>query len=53
VLEVLPETLHQRIGFVFGSQSEVERIEQYHRDRSARDFDAPLFASRGLFRATA
>jgi fructose-1,6-bisphosphatase I / sedoheptulose-1,7-bisphosphatase len=53
VLETPPEALHQRVGFIFGSRSEVERIEQFHRDRNPRDFDAPLFASRGLFRATA
>jgi len=27
----------------------VERIERYHRDHNVRPFDAPLFASRGLF----
>ena len=32
VLEVRPEKLHQRIGLVFGSKSEVERIERYHRE---------------------
>ena len=53
VLETAPEALHQRVGLIFGSRSEVERVEEYHRDRSAPDFDAPLFASRGLFRATA
>jgi len=51
VLDTTPEALHQRIGFVFGSRDEVERIEQYHRDHNTREFDAPLFAARGLFRA--
>ena len=51
VLDALPETLHQRVGFIFGSQSEVERIEQYHRDHNLREYDAPLFGARGLFRA--
>ena len=32
VMDVQPESLHQRIGFVFGSSEEVERIEEYHRD---------------------
>ncbi len=50
VLEVTPERLHERTGFVFGARSEVERIEQYHRDFNERPYDAPLFASRGLFR---
>jgi fructose-1,6-bisphosphatase I / sedoheptulose-1,7-bisphosphatase len=50
VLDAVPEALHQRIGFIFGSREEVERIEQYHRDHNLREFDAPLFATRGLFR---
>src|SRR3989475_3174524 len=32
VLEIVPQALHQRIGFIFGSREEVERIEQNHRD---------------------
>ena len=51
VLEVEPTGLHQRSGFVFGARNEVERIEQYHRDHNVRPYDAPLFGSRGLFRA--
>ncbi len=53
ILEAEPRGLHQRIGFVFGSNEEVERIAQYHRDHNERDYDAPLFGARGLFRATA
>jgi fructose-1,6-bisphosphatase I / sedoheptulose-1,7-bisphosphatase len=52
MLDTMPESLHQRIGVIFGSREEVARIEQYHRDHNLREFDAPLFASRGLFRAT-
>ena len=35
---VEPVALHQRIGLVFGSRDEVERIERYHRepDRTSR-----------------
>ena len=51
VLEVAPASLHQRTGFVFGARHEVERIETYHRDYNERPYDAPLFSSRGLFRA--
>jgi fructose-1,6-bisphosphatase I/sedoheptulose-1,7-bisphosphatase len=51
VLEVEPEALHQRSGFVFGAKHEVERIEQYHRDFNQKPYDAPLFGTRGLFRA--
>ena len=50
LLNVVPEELHQRIGFIFGSREEVERIEQYHRDHNLREYDAPLFGARGLFR---
>lgn len=53
ILEVNPEALHQRTGFVFGSSSEVERIEAYHRDHNARPYDAPLFRVRGLYRDVA
>jgi fructose-1,6-bisphosphatase I / sedoheptulose-1,7-bisphosphatase len=52
VLEVAPSELHQRIGFVFGSSEEVERIERYHAEPypDGRDSDMPLFNSRSLFR---
>jgi len=59
VLEVHPESGHQRIGFVFGSREEVERIERYHAQgsqqasdqaRANADDDTPLFNLRGLFR---
>ena len=50
MLDVLPASLHQRIGLVFGSRSEVERIERYHREPSDRNSDSPLFAERSLFR---
>jgi len=45
--------LHQRTPLIFGSRNEVERLEQYHRDYNERDYDAPLFGTRGLFRAPA
>ena len=50
VLEVQPDQLHQRVGFMFGSREEVERIERYHREPPEHDAPTPLFASRGLFR---
>ncbi len=51
ILELAPSGLHQRIGFIFGAREEVERIEQYHREHNEREYDAPLFGTRGLFRA--
>ncbi|HEY0231862.1 MAG TPA: class 1 fructose-bisphosphatase [Dokdonella sp.] len=53
VLDVQPEKLHQKIGFVFGSRAEVERIERYHLEGDTRDSEQPLFAQRGLFRTPA
>jgi fructose-1,6-bisphosphatase I/sedoheptulose-1,7-bisphosphatase len=51
VLEVEPSSLHQRIGFVFGSRREVEVIEEYHRTApDDPDTVTPLFNARGLFR---
>ncbi|HEY2978559.1 MAG TPA: class 1 fructose-bisphosphatase [Burkholderiaceae bacterium] len=49
-LGVKPSSLHQRIGVVFGSKHEVERIERYHHEPATRDAGNPLFAERGLFR---
>jgi len=49
VLAVEPSGLHQRIGFVFGSRHEVERIEQYHHEPAGRA-ENPLFVERSLFR---
>ena len=51
VLGVVPTELHQRIGLVFGSRHEVERIERYHLEPAQRDTGTPLFAERSLFRA--
>ncbi|HEY3317390.1 MAG TPA: class 1 fructose-bisphosphatase [Coriobacteriia bacterium] len=54
VLAVQPTSLHQRIGFVFGSAEEVELIERYHAEGvAAPESDTPLFNQRGLFRLPA
>jgi len=50
MLLVSPSGLHQRIGLVFGSKNEVERIERYHSEPTPREIDNPLFAERTLFR---
>ena len=50
VLGVPPTGLHQRVGLVFGSKNEVERIERYHREPPPKELSNPLFAERGLFR---
>ena len=50
MLEVQPTSLHQRIGLVFGSKNEVERIERYHAEPIKVELKNPLFAERSLFR---
>ena len=50
MLEVQPTALHQRIGLVFGSKNEVERIERYHAEPVRVALNNPLFAERSLFR---
>lgn len=51
ILEIEPDSLHQRIPVVFGSAREVARIARYHTEPSAIGERAPLFSRRGLFRA--
>ena len=50
ILGVRPTALHQRVGLVFGSRSEVERLERYHAEPYTLLSGDPLFAERGLFR---
>jgi fructose-1,6-bisphosphatase I/sedoheptulose-1,7-bisphosphatase len=50
MLSVKPDGLHQRIGLVFGSKNEVERIELYHNEPTEKHNDNPLFSERSLFR---
>jgi fructose-1,6-bisphosphatase I/sedoheptulose-1,7-bisphosphatase len=56
VLGVQPTGLHQRIGLVFGSKNEVERIERYHGECDAgtdKPYVSPLFNERSLYRPEA
>jgi fructose-1,6-bisphosphatase I/sedoheptulose-1,7-bisphosphatase len=50
MLQVQPTSLHQRIGLVFGSKNEVERIERYHAEPIKVTSETPLFTERSLFR---
>jgi fructose-1,6-bisphosphatase I/sedoheptulose-1,7-bisphosphatase len=54
ILDVGPTDIHQRIGLVFGTRDEVERIERYHHDHHQDDStsDLPFYGTRGLFRAS-
>ena len=53
ILDVQPEAIHQRIGFIFGSAEEVARIESYHAEEPLDTYKSPLFGKRGLFATTA
>ncbi len=53
VLEIVPESLHQRVPLILGSRNEVERIERYHDEHAKgtdRPFTSPLFNERSMFR---
>jgi fructose-1,6-bisphosphatase I/sedoheptulose-1,7-bisphosphatase len=52
VLDIAPGSLDQNIALMFGAAGEIDRLETYHREYNEREYDAPLFGSRGLFRAT-
>jgi fructose-1,6-bisphosphatase I/sedoheptulose-1,7-bisphosphatase len=49
LMDIVPESLHQRIGFVFGSLDEVARIQRYHEEVPLDTYQSPLFGRRGLF----
>jgi fructose-1,6-bisphosphatase I/sedoheptulose-1,7-bisphosphatase len=50
ILTVEPDSLHQRVGFVFGARAEVERIERYHGEHNGFEYEAPLFGARNVLR---
>jgi fructose-1,6-bisphosphatase I len=51
ILDLVPQSLHERVPLVFGSGREVARIARYHVDPAALAERSPLFGRRGLFRA--
>ena len=56
LMEIVPQSLHQRVPLIMGSRHEVERIERYHTEHlSGTDspFISPLFNERSLFRPEA
>ncbi|WP_349261151.1 class 1 fructose-bisphosphatase [Povalibacter sp.] len=56
MMEVVPDSLHQRVPLIFGSRNEVERIERYHVEHAAgidKPYYSPLFAERSLLRIDA
>jgi fructose-1,6-bisphosphatase I len=50
ILDLVPQELHQRVPFIFGSRSKVERVRRYLTDPELQQTHSPLFSSRGLFR---
>jgi fructose-1,6-bisphosphatase I/sedoheptulose-1,7-bisphosphatase len=56
LLDVKPESLHQRVPLILGSRNEVERIERYHAEHASgvdRPYSSPLFNERSMFRPEA
>lgn len=51
ILDIQPESLHQRVPFVFGSAHEVERVGRYVSQPAWIAERSPLFGRRGLLRA--
>jgi fructose-1,6-bisphosphatase I len=51
ILDIVPQSVHQRTPLVFGSAKEVAKIARYHEEPSAIGNRHPLFSNRGLFRA--
>ena len=48
LLDIVPDTLHEKVPVILGSRSEVERIVRYHADPHA-NVQWPLFRERSLF----
>jgi fructose-1,6-bisphosphatase I len=51
VLDIVPETLHQRTPLIFGSRAKVDRVERYLESGWGRSEHSPLFSKRGLLTA--
>jgi len=51
ILDIAPESLHQRVPLAFGSRDKVERLARYHREPHGLGERSPLFGKRGLFRS--
>jgi fructose-1,6-bisphosphatase len=54
IMEVHPDSLHQRVPVILGSRNEVQRIERYHMEHDRgydRKYSSPLFNERSLFRS--
>lgn len=50
ILDLAPTSVHQRVPFVFGSRTKVERVARYLQAPPAVRQGSPLFSQRGLLR---
>jgi fructose-1,6-bisphosphatase I len=50
VLDLIPNSLHQRVSFLSGSRNEVEYVVRLHHEPHGAGERSPLFGRRGLFR---
>ncbi len=50
VLEISPQSLHQRVPLIAGSRTEVEHVARLHDGLQIRGERSPLFSRRGLLR---
>jgi fructose-1,6-bisphosphatase I len=51
ILEIVPDSLHQRVPLIMGSIDDVRRLERMHISPNViSEQNAPLFGHRGLFR---
>lgn len=50
VLDLVPARPHQRVPFVFGSRSKVERVARYLEEPQTAHTRSPLFSQRGVLR---
>jgi len=51
ILDIAPQSLHQRVPLIFGSRSEVEEVLHYFKEPHSLGDRSPLFSRRGLFRS--
>jgi fructose-1,6-bisphosphatase len=52
LLDLVPESYHQRISVIMGSNDEVERLKRYYLENDEGkdiEFKSPLFKERSLF----
>lgn len=52
ILDIVPDSPHQRVPLVFGASEEVAEVARYYHDPLVHASRAPLFGTRSLFRVT-